>query len=119
MDNPFELITCWDFLILFLGVFIRFLLTMKHKLREFEETFRFSKYFDARHITRWIIHLTSAVTGLLVLPEILESYIIPKYIPDLESWALLGSAMVGFIGYDLVKFTEKITFKILSREKLD
>ena len=109
--NPFETLNWWDFLVVLLGAFIRFMLVAKAKISQYKNEFNVKEYFDARHLFRWFTHLFIAFTGLLVLPSSLSSYI-----PNLGSWTLLGSVIIGFLGYDLVKMIEKIMTKIFKRD---
>ena len=53
--------------------------------------------------------------GIIILPEVFILYVNKKYDTGLTDWALLGSGVVGFVGYDLIKITEKILLLILSK----
>lgn len=108
--SPLDFIGWWDFVVLVAGAVIRFMSVLVHKINEYGHRFDFDKYFDFRHVLRWFIHFFVAVTGLFVMPEFLSSYM-----PNVGAWTLLGSAVVGFAGYDLVKFVEKLVIKYTSK----
>ena len=79
------------------------------------EKFDYKLYFDSKHLIRWLIHLISAILGIIILPEVFILYVYKKYNIGLTDWALLGSGIVGFVGYDLIRITEKIFLAILSK----
>jgi hypothetical protein len=117
-SSPLHHVNGWDFVIMFFAVLIRFVVVANRKIKEYEhkgEEFDYKKYFDFKHIVRWSLHVLCAFVGILVLPELFVSYIQPKYFSGLESWTVFGSGMIGFLGYDLVRWIEKITFAILDK----
>lgn len=114
-NNPLLYVDFWDFVILILGVFIRFGVVVSAKLKLHTHEFSMSKYLDQRHLIRWSIHLIVSITGLLVFPQVFVTMIAPRYFEFVNSWTYLFSAMVGFAGYDLIKFIEKITFSIVRK----
>lgn len=117
--SPFNYLGTWDFVVVFLAVFLRFLVSTNIKQYKIEnvnnEKFDYKKYFDLKHLIRWVIHLITAVLGIIILPEVFILYINKKYDIGLTDWALLGSGVVGFVGYDLIKITEKILLLLLSK----
>lgn len=115
--HPF-LIDQYDLLIVFLSALVRLLFTMKYKAKELEikgEAFVLSKYFDFKHTFRWCGHLICAVVFVLILPEVFVTWLGPKYFPDLKDWTFAADAVVGFLGYDLVKLLEKLSYKYVSK----
>lgn len=117
--SPFNYLGTWDFVVVFLAVFLRFLVSTNIKQYKVEEVkgekFDYKRYFDVKHLIRWAIHLITAVLGIIILPEVFILYVNKKYNIGLTDWALLGSGVVGFVGYDLIRVTEKILLLILSK----
>ena len=117
--SPFNYLGTWDFVVVFLAVFLRFLVSTNIKQYKVEnvkgERFDYKRYFDSKHLIRWAIHLITAVLGIIILPEIFILYVNKKYDTGLTDWALLGSGVVGFVGYDLIRVTEKIILSTLSK----
>ena len=117
--SPFNYLGTWDFVVVFLAVFLRFLVSTNIKQYKVEEVkgekFDYKRYFDTKHLIRWAIHLITAVLGIIILPEVFILYVNKKYNIGLTDWALLGSGVVGFVGYDLIRVTEKILLLILSK----
>lgn len=112
--TPLEFINKWDFILMSFGVVIRFLVTIQYKSIEFKE-FSLKKYFDTKHTIRWGIHLMVSITAILAIPEVFIEVISPKYFPEILSWGLIGSVIIGFVGYDLIKVIEKLTAIFLKK----
>lgn len=98
-----------NILIVFLAVFVRLFFSIKKKAEDLTVPFNLKGYFNSRKIIRWIGHLFTAVTLALVLPEIFLTYLGPKYLPEVTNWSFIGDFIIGFSGYDLIKFAEKAT----------
>ena len=117
--SPFNYLGTWDFVVVFLAVFLRFLVSTNIKQYKVEnvkgEKFDYKRYFDSKHLIRWAIHLITAVLGIIILPEVFILYVNKKYDTGLTDWALVGSGVVGFVGYDLIRVTEKIILSTLSK----
>ncbi len=117
--NPLDYLSSWDFTVVFMAVFLRFLVQTNLNAYKIEgetgEKFNLKKYLDFKHVTRWAIHFLTSIIGLVILPEIFVTYIYKKYDVALTDWTLLGSAVVGFVGYDLIKVCEKILLLILEK----
>lgn len=117
--NPFNYLGTWDFVVVFLAVFLRFLVSTNIKQYKVEEVkgekFDYKRYFDTKHLIRWAIHLITAMLGIIILPEVLILYVNKKYDIGFTDWALFGSGVVGFLGYDLIRVTEKVLLFILSK----
>ena len=117
--TPFYHLGSWDFTVLFLAVFLRFLVETNVKQYKIDDSsgqkFNYKTYFDFKHLIRWVIHLISAVLGLLVLPEIFISYVYKKYEIGITDWSLLGTLTIGFVGYDMIRVSEKIFLAILNK----
>ncbi len=118
-SNPFYYLDNWDFLVVFLAVFLRFLVSTNIKQYKAEnvdnQEFKYKTYFDFKHLIRWAIHLITAMLGIIILPEVLILYVNKKYDIGFTDWALFGSGVVGFLGYDLIRVTEKVLLFILSK----
>lgn len=95
-----------------MAVVLRFMVTINSKSNQIDQDFDLKIYFDIKHIIRWGLHLCSSVVALFTLPDVMIKYVFPKYIPEVEAWSLLGSAILGFMGYDLVKYAEKAISKV-------
>ena len=121
-SKPIDYVTYSDFIILFIAIGLRFLVVINNKIIELEtkkRKFTFRGYFDRKHIIRWVLHVLSAIIGLLTLPQLFEKYILPKYFEGLDDWTLFGSGVVGFLGYDIVRAIEKITLKFMSSKGVE
>jgi len=119
---PFQHVQKIDMIILSFAVLLRFLVVVNkkaHKLDVKGVSFTFYKYFDYKHIIRWVLHIVSAIAGILVLPELFVTYIQPKYFEGLNGWTYFGSGVVGFLGYDLIRGIEKITAKYFNSKGVD
>jgi len=108
--SPLEFINWWDLALLIAGVAVRMLVSLNQKTKQFDTYFSLVKYFDVKHVIRWTIHFFVALIGLLVFPNS-----IALYFPRLGDWSFLGSVILGFLGYDLVKVVEKITLKFFNK----
>lgn len=117
--NPMNYLSTWDFIVVFLALLLRFLVEINLKAIKIEkdkgEQFDFFKYFDFKHGIRWGMHLISCSLGIIILPEIFVLYVSKEYEIGLTDWALLGSGIVGFVGYDIVRISEKIFLGVLSK----
>ena len=113
-ETPF-IVDVWDVLLCALSVLVRFMFAMTNKIKEKGPNFKFKVYFDARHLVRWGGHLITSVVFLLFLPEIYIEYIAPKYLPEVPYWSFAGDFLIGFAGYDLIKFLEKVTSPIIEK----
>ncbi len=117
-SNPLTHVGGWDFVILFLAILLRFSITAKSKIKELDEngeSFNVAKYFDFKHLFRWLVHASVSLLAILILPEIFVSYIQPRYFSGLDSWTLLGSGVIGFLGYDIIRILEKVSLAILTK----
>lgn len=96
---------------------------MKYKALELDKkgkTFSLNKYFDQKHIIRWIGHYFTAIVLLLVLPEIFGAIVGPKYFPEFSDWSFTADFIIGFLGYDGVKGLESVSLPWIKKKlKLD
>ncbi len=117
--SPLSYVSTWDFVVVFMAVFLRFLVSTNLKQYKIEsegkEVFDYRKYLDSKHLIRWAIHLITALLGIIILPEVFILYVYKKYDIGLTDWALMGSFIVGFVGYDMIKIGEKIIVLILGK----
>jgi uncharacterized membrane protein YhaH (DUF805 family) len=117
--SPMSYVGTWDFVVVFMAVFLRFLVSTNLKQYKIEnekgESFDYSKYLDSKHLIRWAIHLITALIGIIILPEIFILYVYKKYDIGLTDWALMGSFIIGFVGYDMIRIGEKIIVLILGK----
>ena len=68
------------------------------KSRTISGGFSIIKYFDSRHLIRWIGHFITAYTLSLFVPEL-----VLEYYPQIKEWTLFGDFLIGFYGYDINK----------------
>lgn len=112
-DNHPFIVDQWDFLIVGLAVLVRMLFTMKYKAKELSaknKPFELKKYFDFRHVFRWAGHFVTAFTLALFVPELFIQYLSPKYLPEWQDWSFTGDFIIGFLGYDLIKLAEDVSY---------
>lgn len=111
MNNPFDFVDVWDFLILVFGMLLRMFYSLNQKVRELgKETFSFQKYFDAKHVIRWTGHVVASVGFILVAPQFILLF--GKTVFGVSLWNGASSFITGFFGYDLIKLFEKVGQKI-------
>lgn len=111
-STPLSFIDGWDFFLVVMAALVRMFFSMKYKaikLKQNQMNFEFKQYFDAKHIIRWTGHLLTAITLLLVVPEIFLQFIGPKYFQDMAYWSFTGDFVIGYLGYDLIKLIERVT----------
>lgn len=112
--NPLQYIDLYDAFLLTAGIVLRFLFVINAKAIQFQTKFKFKSYFDIVHIIRWSIHILTCVIGILVFPEFTVKAI-SKFYPEFDSWLYLFDVVIGFLGYDIIKITEKITLNIYKK----
>ena len=117
-SDPLDYICVWDFILMGLGFVLRLMKSMNGHYKTKRLDFDWRKYFDFKHVTRWTTHLISSLIALLTLPELFVNYIQPKYFDWVVEWTIFGSAVIGFIGYDIVVLLEKIYKTSIKRKKL-
>jgi len=105
-----------DIFIAFIGIIIRFKYTMRHKIEQYGDDFKFSTYFDYRHKYRWGMHVVITVVMIITLPEFIIEYVVPniKWL-NIESWSIFLSFCIGVIGYDSIKILEKVGIGIANK----
>ena len=111
INSPLDLINYWDFFLVILSSVVRLLFVMRLKAMELSEKkkqFSFKMYFDGKHTVRWLSHVVTGLSMLLILPEIFTLFVGPKYFPELSNWSFTADFIIGFLGYDLIKLLEKI-----------
>jgi hypothetical protein len=116
-DHPF-LIDRWDLLVVFLAVILRLMFSMKYKARDLKRrqiVFDIKKYFDVKHIIRWSAHFLTALVLALFVPELFIKYLGPKYIPDFKEWSYAGDFLIGFFGYEMIKYLEDKSFFLVEK----
>jgi len=109
--NPFLYLNSWDFAIMFIAIIVRMLVVMNAKSESLKiegKNFNFKAYFDSKHILRWSLHSVSSVVVILILPKFFVEVVQRRYFSELDEWTLLSSAIVGFLGYDIVKIFESV-----------
>jgi hypothetical protein len=118
-QSPISYLGAWDFYIVTFAIVLRFMIDTEKKSQEVKkekgEEFQMKKYLDGKHLRRWLIHIFTAFVGLFVLPQIFIVFIYKKYNVGLSDWTLIGSAVVGFLGFDLIRISEKVCLAILSK----
>jgi hypothetical protein len=98
-----------DIIVLILAVFLRGLIAMNDYKTAKGVPFTLSGYFDLKHSLRWLIHLTSSTICFIALPELF--HLLTPYYEGIEKFTIIMTAIVGFAGYDLIKFVEKLVKK--------
>ena len=116
--NPTDYIHVWDIGVMLLSVILRMAKSISKHQEEFKLDFELKDYFDLKHILRWVIHTISSIIALLTLPQLFVNYIQPKYFDGLLFWSLTGSATLGWLGYDLIKISERV-YKIFIKKIFD
>ena len=117
-EKAFKYINTWDFIILFIAIFLRLVFVLNLKNEELTaqgKNFDFSKYWDFKHLSRWTIHVLSSLLIILVLPELFVDIVQKRYFSELTEWTLFSSGVVGFLGYDSIKIFEKAGLLLLSK----
>jgi len=116
--TPLDFITAWDFLLVVLAATVRLFVVLKYKALELgkkKRSFEIVKYFDQKHIIRWVGHYLTAFVLLLVLPEIFLAFLGPKYFPEFAAWSFTGDFILGFLGYDLIKLLEGLAMPLIKK----
>jgi hypothetical protein len=116
--TPLTFITAWDFLLVVLSATVRLFVVLKYKalsLSKKKRSFEIVKYFDQKHIIRWVGHYLTAFVLLLVLPEIFLAFLGPKYFPEFAAWSFTGDFILGFLGYDLIKLLEGLAMPLIKK----
>ncbi len=117
--SPISYLGAWDFYIVIFAIVLRFMIDTERKSQEVKkhkgEEFDIKKYLDIKHLRRWLIHIFTAFVGLFVLPQVFIVFIYKNYNVGLSDWTLIGSAVVGFLGFDLIRISEKVCLAILSK----
>lgn len=116
--TPLTFITAWDFLLVVLSATVRLFVVLKYKalsLSKKKRSFEIVKYFDQKHIIRWVGHYLTAFVLLLVLPEIFLAFLGPKYFPEFAAWSFTGDFILGFLGYDLIKLLESLAMPLIKK----
>lgn len=116
--TPLTFITAWDFLLVVLSATVRLFVVLKYKalsLSKKKRSFEIVKYFDQKHIIRWVGHYLTAFVLLLVLPEIFLAFLGPKYFPEFAAWSFTGDFIFGFLGYDLIKLLEGLAMPLIKK----
>lgn len=103
--------------VLILAILLRGIVSVRKHQEKHQEEFNFKYYFDLKHSFRWILHITSSIISFLVLPD-LFNLIKLFYECDFNSFALLSAATVGFLGYDVLRFLEFITFYLADKSNI-
>ena len=98
-QTPVEILSYWDFYIFGFGLLIR-LLASAVRIAEDKSHFDVHKLITVS--LRVTLHIVSSLAIMLSLPHfIVTTSFTIKY---LSQWSFLGSLLVGFAGYDLVKW---------------
>jgi len=107
------MITSLSILVLTLAIMLRGLVAINKYKSKYKSGFSLKEYFDIRHTIRWFTHLVSSVVGYLVLPEGL--LFLEQYVPGAPNYFVLGTGIVGYVGYDLIRWLEQISLKIIGK----
>ena len=70
--------------------------------------FLMSKYWDSKHVLRWLLHIVSSIIIIMTLPEFFVEVVQKRYFTELESWTLFASGIIGYLGYDMMKVFERV-----------
>lgn len=116
--TPLTFVTAWDFLLIILAATVRLFIVLRYKavkMYKKRQRFDIKKYFDRKHIIRWIGHYFTALVLLLVLPEIFLLILGPKYCPEFAAWSFAYDFLLGFLGYDFIKCLESFILPIVKK----
>lgn len=117
MKSPLEYITLWDLIILMGGFLLRFFMAVKHTAFRVD-SFEWGKYFDNKHVIRWVTHLIASLLFLVAFPQLFMWLLDHKFIElTIDKWFFIGSALIGFLGYDLVKICETVSLLVFKKWK--
>ena len=108
--SPMDYVTQWDIILVTIGIAFRMIKSINQKYTKLEKagiTFEVKKYFDFLHVIRWAMHIITAYTMILVIPQLFVMWFGPKYMDGLDTWSFFGSALMGYLGYDMVKFIQR------------
>jgi hypothetical protein len=117
-ENPLKHLSLWDFGILWMAIFFRLLVELSKKNEEVEakgEGFDWRKYWDFRHVVRWLMHLMASIMIIILLPEIFVDVVQKRFFTELTEWTLFGSGVVGYLGYDMLKVFEAVGLMLLAK----
>ena len=106
-SSPLDYIGFFDVVLMFLGIMIRIIMSLKKRAEQFGDKFELSSYWDVKHVLNWSLHIIVSTAAILILPEIFINYVTPKYLGEFQLSAAAVSALIGFFGYDLIKFIGK------------
>ena len=110
-SQPFKYLSSWDFVVIFIAILFRVLVTMNQKSEELNiegKVFLMSKYWDSKHVLRWLLHIVSSIIIIMTLPEFFVEVVQKRYFTELESWTLFASGIIGYLGYDMLKVFERV-----------
>ena len=94
-----------EIVVLILAVVLRGLIAMQDFKTANGVPFTLQSYFDLRHSIRWLIHLISSTLGYIAMPELFHLF--TPYYAGIEKFSIIMTGIIGFAGYDLIKFIEK------------
>jgi hypothetical protein len=99
-STPVEILSNWDFYIFGFGLLIRFLASALNKVEDHTHD------FETRHLITVLFRVTLHVVASLGIMLSLPHFIVTTSftIKFLSQWSFLGSLLVGFAGYDLIKW---------------
>jgi hypothetical protein len=96
-------------IVLILAIVLRGLVAMGDFKTVNNVPFTISGYFDARHTIRWLVHLCASVIGFIAMPEIM--HFLTQYVSWIDKLTIILTTLIGYSGYDLIKWAEKIVKK--------
>ena len=98
-----------EIVVLILAVVLRGLVAMGDYKTVNNVPFTISGYFDLRHSIRWLMHLCASVIGFIAMPELM--HFLTQYISWIDKLTIVMTTLIGFSGYDLIKWVEKLVKK--------
>ena len=96
-------------LVLVIAIILRGLVAMNDFKTVNNVPFTIGGYFDARHTIRWLMHLCSSLIGFLAMPGLF--HLLTPYYAGVEKFTIIMTTAIGYLGYDLIKWVEKLAKK--------
>lgn len=91
-------------IVLSFAILLRGVVSIKKHIQIHGDNFSFKSYFDVKHSIRWVLHIISSILCFIGMPELL--ILVSKWVPGVENFIVIPTALIGYIGYDLIRWFE-------------